>query len=138
MRITATSVWIDRYRSVVDDGRGHSVIVDLPMEQDGADTGATGLELAAMAFAGCVTTIFKVIATKRKFEFKNLKVKLDAEKPNEANTITKVTGKAEIITSAEEAEARTVFRLTEEVCPVGVLFAKAGLKPEWQVTVKKA
>jgi putative redox protein len=134
----ATSVWIDGYRSVVDNGRGHSVIVDIPLEQNGADTGATALELAVMSLAGCVTTIFKILALKRSFEFRGLKVELEAEKPKEANTITKVTGNVEIITSAEEAEARTIFRLTEEICPVGVLFAKAGLKPEWQVTVKKS
>ena len=134
----ATSVWIDGYRSVVGNGRGHSVIVDIPLEQNGADTGATALELAVMSLAGCVTTIFKILALKRSFEFRGLKVELEAEKPKEANTITKVTGNVEIITSAEEAEARTIFRLTEEICPVGVLFAKAGLKPEWQVTVKKS
>ena len=122
----------------MDNGRGHSVIVDIPLEQNGADTGATALELAVMSLAGCVTTIFKILALKRSFEFRGLKVELEAEKPKEANTITKVTGNVEIITSAEEAEARTIFRLTEEICPVGVLFAKAGLKPEWQVTVKKS
>lgn len=133
----AKSVWIDGYRSIVDNGRGHSVIVDLPLEQNGANTAPTAVELAAMSLAGCVTTIFKVVAVKRKFDFKGLKVELEAEKPKEAATITKVTGNVEIVTDGEESEARTVFNLTLDICPVGVLFEKAGLKPEWQVTVKK-
>jgi putative redox protein len=133
----ATSVWIDGYRSVVDNGRGHSLIVDLPPDRNGANTAPTALELAAMSLAGCVTTIFKEVAVKRKFDFKALKVDLEAEKPKEASTITKVTGNVEITTSAEEQEARTVFRLTLDICPVGELFVKAGIKPEWQVTVKK-
>ena len=66
----AKSVWIDGYRSVVDNGRGHSVIVDLPLEQNGANTAPTAVELTAMSLAGCVTTIFKVVAVKRKFDFK--------------------------------------------------------------------
>jgi putative redox protein len=130
------SVWIDTYRSVVDNGRGHSVIVDLPPDQNGMNTGATALELVAMSLAGCVTTIFKVVAVKRKFEFKALKVELEADKPKEADTITKVTGNVEIVTDADEAEARTVFNLTMGSCPVGVLFVRAGLKPDWVVTVK--
>lgn len=128
------SVWIDTYRSVVDSGRRHSVIVDLPPDQNGVKTGATALELAAMSLAGCVTTIFKVVAVKRKF--KGLKVELEADKPKEADTITKVTGNVEIVTDADEAEARTVFNLTMGSCPVGVLFVRAGLKPDWVVTVK--
>jgi putative redox protein len=130
------SVWIDTYRSVVDNGRGHSVIVDLPPDQNGVNTGATTLELAAMSLAGCVTTIFKVVAVKRKFEFKALKVELEADKPKEADTITNVTGNVEIVTDADEAEARTVFNLTMGSCPVGALFVRAGLRPDWVVTVK--
>jgi putative redox protein len=133
----ATSVWIDGYRSVVDNGRGHSIIVDLPADRNGANTAPTAIELAAMSLAGCVTTIFKEVAVKRKFDFKALKVELDAEKPKEASTITKLTGNVEITTSAEEQEARTVFRLTLDICPVGILFERAGIKPEWQVTVRK-
>jgi hypothetical protein len=48
-----------------------------------------------------------------------------------------VTGNVKITTSADEAEARTYFRLMLDICPVGVLFEKAGIKPEWHVTVKK-
>jgi uncharacterized OsmC-like protein len=112
------------------------VIVDLPPDQNGVNTGATALELAAMSLAGCVTTIFKVVAVKREFEFKEPKVELEADKPKEADTITKVTGSVEIVTDADEAEARTVFNLTMGSCPVGVLFVRAGLKPDWVVTVK--
>jgi putative redox protein len=135
--LKATAVWIDGFRSVVDNGRGHSVIVDLPPDRNGANTAPTAVELAAMSLAGCVTTIFREVAVKRKFDLKGLKVELDAEKPKEANTITKVTGSVEITTSAEEQEARTVFKLTLDICPVGVLFEKAGIKPEWKVTVRK-
>ena len=133
----ARAVWIDGYRSVLDDGRGHSAIVDLPPDRNGADTAPMATELTVMALAGCVTTIFKEVAVKRKFDFKGLKVELEAEKPKEASTFTKVTGNVEITTSAEEAEARTVFRLTLDICPVHVLFEKAGIKPEWRITVKK-
>ena len=142
----------------MDNGRGHSLIVDLPSDRGGANTAPTAIELAAMSLSGCVMTIFKEVAVKRKFDFKALKVDLEAEKPKETSTITKVTstitkvtstitkvtstitkvtGNVEITTSAEEQDARTVFRLALDICPVGELFVKAGIKPEWQVTVKR-
>ena len=133
----ARSIWVEEYRSVLDNGRGHSVVVDLPPAQKGGDTGPTALELAVMALAGCVTTIFKIIADKRRFKYDSLKVELDAEKPDGAMTITKIKGEVEVVTEAGEKEAETVLKLTLDNCPVGVLFDKAGVELSWNVVVKK-
>ncbi|HDD56549.1 MAG TPA: OsmC family peroxiredoxin, partial [Nitrososphaeria archaeon] len=35
----ARSIWIGKYRSVLDNLRGHSVVVDLPPAKNGEDTG---------------------------------------------------------------------------------------------------
>ncbi len=133
-----TSVWVDGYRSVVDNSRGHSVVVDLPVEQNGANTGATALELCVMSLAGCITTIFRTVAEKRRFTYKAFKVELDAEKPKDALTVTSLKGRMELVTDGEEKEAQTVLRLTwDNACPVGVIFNKAGIKFDWILTVKK-
>ena len=87
----ANVVWIEGYKSVLDNGRGHSVTVDLPPESGGTDVGPTGLELAIMALAGCATTIFKLVAAKRKLTYESLKISLNAEKPKTASTITERT-----------------------------------------------
>ena len=125
------------YRSVVDDGRGHSLIVDLPKEEGGTDTGPTALELAAMSLAGCITTIFKMIAVKRHLEFSALKVELDCEKANDDITITKIKGTAEIVTSASDTEAQTILNLTLKTCSVGAFFKEAGIPVYLDLRVKR-
>ena len=72
----ANAVWVEGYKSIVDNGRGHTVTVDLAPDQGGKDAGPTALELAVMALAGCATTIFKIIATKRKLSYESLKIEL--------------------------------------------------------------
>jgi putative redox protein len=133
----AISVWAEGYRSVLDDGRGHSVVVDLPTEQEGTNAGPSALELCLMSLAGCTTTIFKIVAGKRNFAYKAFKVELEAEKPESALTVTSLKGKMEIVTDAEEKEAETVLKLTLKTCPVGVIFANAKIRYEWTLTVKK-
>ena len=125
------------YRSVVDDGRGHSLIVDLPKEEGGTDTGPTALELAAMSLAGCITTIFKMIAVKRHLGFSALKVELDCEKANDDITITKIKGTAEIVTMASETEAQTILNLTLKTCSVGAFFKEAGIPVYLDLRVKR-
>ena len=133
----AISVWSDGYKNFLDDGRGHSVVVDLPTDQGGGNAGPTALELCVMSLAGCITTIFKVVAEKRHFVYKAFKVELEAEKTEEALTVTGVKGKMEIVTDASEKEAETVLRLTTTTCPVSVIFKNAGIKFEWTLTVKR-
>lgn len=133
----AISTWDVEYKSVVDNGRGHRLVVDLPKEEGGNDTGPTALELAAMSLAGCITTIFKMIAVKRNFEFDSLKVQLDCEKAKDAATITKVTGTAELMTQASEFDAQTILNLTLKTCSVGVFFNKAGVPVYLDLRLKK-
>jgi len=125
------------YRSVVDNGRCHSLVVDLPKEEGGNDTGPTALELAAMSLAGCITTIFKMIAVKRSLEFSTLRVELDCEKTNDATTITSVKGIAELVTSASETEAQTILNLTLKTCSVGAFFKEAGIPVYLDLRLRK-
>ncbi|RLG08663.1 MAG: OsmC family peroxiredoxin [Thaumarchaeota archaeon] len=132
----ARSIWIGKYRSVLDNLRGHSVVVDLPPAKNGEDTGATALELAVMALAGCVTTIFKIVAEKRKLDYKNLNVVVEAEQPEGEKTITNFKAALEIETDAKKEDVERVLRLTLDICPVGLIFDKAGIKGEWEVKVR--
>jgi len=135
MRANAT--WVEGYKSVVDNGRGHSVTVDLPPESGGKDVGPTGLELAIMALAGCATTIFKMVAAKRKLTYDSLKIELNAEKPKNVSTVTEVKGHVEIATTGTEQEVQTALKLTFKTCPVGVIFEQAGIKVNYDLTLKK-
>ncbi|HYV99851.1 MAG TPA: OsmC family protein [Candidatus Acidoferrum sp.] len=133
----ANALWVEGYKSVLDDGRGHSVTVDLPTESGGKDMGPTGLELAIMSLAGCATTIFKIVAAKRKLTYDSLKIELNAEKPKNASTVTEVKGHVEIATTGTEQEVQTALKLTFKTCPVGVIFEQAGIKVHYDLTLKK-
>ena len=115
-----TSVWKEDFKSVVDNGRGQEYIMDLPMLQNGNNEGPTALEASVMAYAGCITTIFAMIARKSHVEFSEMKCSLDAEKG--VKTIETADILLEIRSEAPEEKLEHVFDLTCQSCPVGVLF----------------
>lgn len=81
------------YQSVVDNDRHHGMVVDLPEAKSGDDLGPTALELAVMGLSGCISTIWAVVAGKARVSYQKLRVELDADKPNDAPTITAVRAK---------------------------------------------
>lgn len=131
----ATASWRGRFRSELTDGRGHAVIVDWPHEDGGEDTGPGALELCAMSLAGCVSTIFHAVASKRKVPYEGLEVEVEAERPKGAPTITNVVGRVVIRSAAPKGRVETAFRITMERCPVGVLFDRAGVAANWSLDV---
>lgn len=133
----ARAKWIDKRRSVLDNGRGHTVVVDVQAEKGGENTAATAIELAAMSLAGCVITIFTAIAPKRRLSFTRMEVSLDAEQPEGAHTITSVNGMVDVYTDQSESEVKTAFDLTMRECPVGILFENAGVKMNWTLNTRK-
>lgn len=130
----ARAIWICGYRSVVDNYRRHSIIVDLPPDYNGEDTGPTALELAVMALAGCVATIFKMVADKRKLKYSDLVLEIEAEKSEK--TIEGCKGTLSICTNADKSEVEKNLKFTLEICPVGILFERAGVKMEWEIKVE--
>ncbi len=123
----AVAEWKEGFRSVLDDGRGHEVTVDLPPDEDGTDRGPSSLELMVLSLAGCVSTIFALVARRRRLSFSSLRVELDATRPRGAATIEAVHGTFTIATAAPSEEVETALRLTLRTCPVGVLFERAGV-----------
>ncbi len=117
-------------RISVDDGRAHSVILDLPPEL-GTNMGPTALELGVMSYAGCFATIFTLMAKKMRVPLKDLEVKLEAVKSEEAGTITDANFNITVKADAPEEKIQKVFKLTLENCPVGKLFEKGGVKTNY-------
>ncbi|MHA1972749.1 MAG: OsmC family protein [Candidatus Hodarchaeales archaeon] len=126
----STAVWVKNYQSVVDNGRTHSVVMDLPKGKDGDDIGATALEFSVMALAGCIATIYKVVANKMRLEYQSLSVEVEAEKPDDAETIIKTTTKVTVKSEAEYKKLKRCLDLTLNTCPVGKLFEKANIPNE--------
>jgi len=121
----ATGEWTVGFQTRLEDGRGHIVTVDLPLDEHGRDLGPSALELNVMSLAGCISTIFALVAKARHLRFDALRVTLDAERPKGAPTISAVSGEVRVTTRAPAAEVETAVEFTLRTCPVGVIFERA-------------
>lgn len=129
----ATTRLKNGFTSVVDDNRGHEVILDLPAANGGDDLGTMALELCLMSYSGCVHTIFNMLAKKMHIEFTSLDVEASGDKNIEENTFTNIDIKASIKSDASEVKIQKCFEQTLKSCPVGVLFHKAGVKTNYEI-----
>ncbi len=114
-------------RVAVDNGRAHSVCLDLPPEL-GTDMGPTALELGVMSFAGCFATIFSLTAKKMRIQLKDLEVELRALKSEATGTVASAKFNITVKSDARKDRIQRIFKLTRENCPVGKLFEQAGVK----------
>jgi len=136
VKLHSTARLVKDLRISVDDGRAHSVCLDLPPEL-GTDMGPTALELGVMSYAGCFATIFALTAKKMRVPLRDLEVKLEALKSEEAGTITKADFDIMVKADAPEDKIQRIFKLTLENCSVGKLFEGAGVKTGYKMRVEK-
>ncbi len=123
----ATATWKGGYETRLDDGRGHEVTVDLERDEGGRDAGTSSLELLVLSLAGCITTIFALVARRRRIPFDAMSVTLEAHRPRGARTLTAVDGAFTLTTTAGAEDVETALGITMRTCPVGVLFEQAGV-----------
>lgn len=135
-KLLSTAKLVKDLRIAVDNGRAHSVCLDLPPEL-GTDMGPTALELGVMSYAGCFATIFALMAKKMRVPLKDLEVKLEALKTEEAGTVTEASFNLIVKIDASEETVQRIFKLTVENCPVGKLFEKAGVKVSYNLKTEK-
>jgi uncharacterized OsmC-like protein len=114
-------------QSIVDNGRHHGVVLDLPEAKSGDDLGPTALELAAMALAGCVSTIWAVVANNSGVSYRKVIVEIDLEKGDKDPTFTGTAGTVQVDSDEDEDKLRRILDKTMQACPVGRLFEQAGL-----------
>ncbi len=120
--------WTKNFQSIVDNGRNHSMVIDLPEAKGGNNNGPTALELCVMSFSGCVGTIFAMVAEKMRLSYSKLEVIVDAEQKNNAPTITDIHFILQIQTTEEKEKVAKCLEHTMNTCPVGVLFKQAGVQ----------
>ncbi|MFW5995397.1 MAG: OsmC family protein [Spirochaetia bacterium] len=134
MKITSRHV-TGCYQSVVDNGRKHGVVLDLPEAKSGEDVGATALELSAMALAGCISTIWAVVANNSNVTYRKVLVELEMDQAEGASTFTASRAVVKVDSDEEQAKLERVLEKTKQACPVGKLFEQAGI--ETPATVEK-
>lgn len=123
----SNSLWTRKFQSVVDNGRNHSMVIDLPEAKGGNNSGPTALEVCVMSFSGCVGTIFAMVAEKMRLTFEKMEVEVNAEQKNEAPTISDVHFIFSIQTNEQHEKIEKCLAHTLSTCPVGVLFKQAGV-----------
>jgi len=131
-KLEARAKLVKDFRIDVDDGRAHALCLDL-QPLDGTDMGPSALELALMSFAGCYATIFALTVKKMRISLKDLEVKLEAVKSEEVKTIIEVNADVMVKADAPKDRIQRAHELTQEGCPVGILFEKAGVKVKYDV-----
>ncbi len=129
----ATCKWTNGTASTVTNHRGHEIVLDLPPAKGGEDTGATAFEVCLMSYAGCVNTIFQLLAAKMRIEFKSLEVEARGAMNNGAATLTDVEVDLRIATEANETKIAKCLEQTLKTCPVGILFDQAGINKKYNI-----
>jgi uncharacterized OsmC-like protein len=122
--IKAQAKLIENVRSIVDNAKQHSIVLDLPEPQGGGNTGPTALELAIMALADCAVTIFADVAKKSDVTLDSLEVTATAEKPTDSPTPTKVILHVTVASSERDQKLNALWRRTEANCPVVKIFTE--------------
>jgi len=110
-------------------------VLDLPEAKEGDDLGPTALELAVMALAGCVTTIWAIVAKNSNVSYHKITVELDADKPDSEPTITSVKAVVKVESDDDEDKLQRCLDKTLKACPVGQLYEKAGVAVETKLEV---
>jgi len=135
-KLYSTAKLVKDLRIAVDNGRTHSVCLDLPPEL-GTDKGPTALELGVMSYTGCLATIFALTAKKMRVILKDLEVRMEAVKSEEEGTITEASFNIVVKADVPEDRIQRILKLTLENCPVGKLFEKAGVKTKYNLRTEK-
>lgn len=125
--VKARSFLFEGMRSAIDDGRGHTVVTDLPPSKEGTDTGTMALELTLMSLAGCITTIFSLVAKNKKVKFEKLLCEIEAE-PSEEKGFDNVVAILKVVSDSDRESLERVFGNTLVMCPVGVIIKNSGIK----------
>lgn len=121
-KIKATARWLENVRTIADNSRTHSLVLDLGTEKGGDDTGPTALELAIMALADCAITIFADVCKQSKIELKKLEAVAEAEKPPDSPKLTGLKIKIDVSAKARKQLIEAAWRRTEAMCPVVSIF----------------
>jgi putative redox protein len=132
----SNSLWTRQFQSVVDNGRNHSMVMDLPEAKGGINSGPTALEVCVMSLSGCVGTIFAMVAQKMRVTFEHMEVDVDARQKDNAPTITDAAVVLTIKTTEPKEKIEKCLELTLNTCPVGLLFKQAGVNITHEIQMK--
>ena len=121
-KIEVRANWVQNVQSIADNSRGHSLVVDLPKEKGGTNTGPTALELALISLAECAVTIFADVCKKSNVTIDNLEVVAEAKREPNSPKVSDVTIKTTVKAKERKQKLDAIWRRTEATCPVVSIF----------------
>ena len=121
----AVATWRKGHEILLEDGRAHAVVVDLPPEEGGASAGTTPLELSLLSLAGSLATTFVTLARKRRLDFSGLTLVLEVKSTLPTNSVGAVHVTLRLRSRADRTEVEMVLRSALEACPVARMFRDA-------------
>ncbi len=131
----ALATWRRGHEILLEDGRAHSLVVDLPPEEGGASAGPTPLELTLLALAGSVTSNFVAVAHKRHLDFSSVSLAVEGSPPSVLGAPGGVHGTLRVRTRAATSDVEGALRSAVEACPVARIFRAADLPVNLDVVV---
>ena len=124
-KIKAAAKLVENVRSIADNSRTHSIVLDLEPAKGGNDTGPTALELALMALADCAVTIAADVAKKSNLTLTKLEAYAEADKSPDSPLISNVSLKVQVAGKARKELLEALWRRTEANCLVFFIFKEA-------------
>jgi uncharacterized OsmC-like protein len=121
----AVATWRKGHGVLLEDGRAHSVVVDLPPEGGGTSAGTSPLELSVLSLAGSLALTFVAVARKRRLEFSGLTLVLEGEVSSSEAALRGIHGTLRVRSRADRTEADAALRSALELSPVGRIFRDA-------------
>lgn len=133
-KIEVKANWVQNVQSIADNTRGHSIVLDLPKEKGGNNTGPTALELALISLAECAVTIFADVCKKSNVTIDQMKVVAQANKELNSPKVSDITIKTTVKAKERKQKLDAIWRRTEASCPVISIFQeKTPIKVEFQI-----
>jgi uncharacterized OsmC-like protein len=117
-KIVGKAKLLENTRLVTENGRGHSVICDLPESGGGTNAGPSPLELALMSLAGCGVIIYADVCKKSKIDPGKIEIDVEAEEADDSPVISAVSMKVHISSENRRGLTEAAWRRTEANCPV--------------------
>ncbi len=124
-KLKANAKLLENVRLEADNGRGHKVICDLSEAAGGTNAGASPLELALMALAGCGVIIYADVCKNSKVDPGKIEISVEAEKTGSSPTLTGVTMKVNIDSPARKGLVEAAWSRTEANCPVMFVYKES-------------
>lgn len=122
---------------------GHTIVTDEPEARGGTNTGATPLVHLTAALASCQTVQIIKVAEAMRFEHGSINIGASTttdriaavEGDKKVMRFSAADLTIEIETNEPENRIERLKKLSEDACPVGMLFADAGHEPtiNWKV-----